>query len=44
MLYAFTQHGALVPVTVSQLDAQTFTSEFKFHWVPHLYSLVPDLN
>ena len=31
-------------VMVSKLDLQTYTSEFKSHWVPHSYGLVPHLS
>ena len=33
--------GAFGGVMVSKLDLQTYTSEFKFHWVPLSYGLVP---
>ena len=28
-------------IMVSKLDQQTIMSEFKSHWVPHLYGFVP---
>ena len=31
-------------VMVSKLDKLTFMSEFKSHWVLHLYGLVPHLS
>ena len=33
--------GSSGGVMVSKLDKQTFTSEFKFHWVTHSFGLVP---
>ena len=36
--------GASSGVMDSKLDKQTFTSEFKSHWVPPLYDLVPHLR
>ena len=29
---------------VNKVDEQTLTSDFKSHWVPHLYGLVPHLS
>ena len=36
--------GTLGGVMVCKLDEQTFTSEFKSHWVSHLFGLVPHLS
>ena len=36
--------GVSVGVMVSKLDQQTFTSDFKSHWVSHSNGLVPYLK
>ena len=36
--------GASGGVMINKLDLQTYTSEFKSHWVPHSYGLVPYLS
>ena len=38
---AFSRLGTFGGVTVSKLDLQTYTSEFKSHWAPHSFGLVP---
>ena len=36
--------GCLKREIVNKLDKLTNSNEFEFHWVPHPYDLVPDLN